>query len=108
MRVYQGRIAVCNLAVTGTHTPVVTGDLAQRKLFIGSLSYDTTTETLINVFSQYGEIEEGSVAYDKATNKSRYRFKIGLSCSFNCSATEFNISCFHLMLLVQFTEVLLS
>ncbi|KAI5065959.1 hypothetical protein GOP47_0018583, partial [Adiantum capillus-veneris] len=67
----DGRIAVCNLAVTGTHPPVVTGDLAQRKLFIGSLSYETTTETLISVFSQYGDIEEGSVAYDKVTNKSR-------------------------------------
>ena len=35
------------------------------------MSYETTTETLINIFSQYGEIEEGSVAYDKAANKSR-------------------------------------
>lgn len=70
-KIIDGRIAVCNLAVTGTHPPVVTGDLAQRKLFIGSLSYDTSTETLINIFSQYGEIEEGSVAYDKTTNKSR-------------------------------------
>ena len=68
----QGRIAVCNLAVSGTHGPVVSGDLAQRKLFIGGLSYETTTETLISIFSQYGEIEEGSVAYDKSTNKSRY------------------------------------
>ena len=35
------------------------------------MSYETTTETLINIFSQYGEIEEGFVAYDKAANKSR-------------------------------------
>lgn len=67
----DGRITVCNLAVTGTYTPVIGGDQAQRKLFIGGLSYDTTSETLINIFSQYGEIEEGSVAYDKTTNKSR-------------------------------------
>lgn len=63
---------MCNLAVSGTHGPVVSGDLAQRKLFIGGLSYETTTETLISIFSQYGAIEEGSVAYDKSTNKSRY------------------------------------
>eukprot|EP00250_Pteridium_aquilinum_P012540 c20788_g2_i1 orf=175-1260(+) len=67
----DGRITVCNLAVTGTYAPMVAGDQAQRKLFIGGLSYDTTTEALIDIFSQYGEIEEGSVAYDKATNKSR-------------------------------------
>ncbi|KAI5076348.1 hypothetical protein GOP47_0008413 [Adiantum capillus-veneris] len=67
----DGRITVCNLAVSGTYAPVGVGDQAHRKLFIGGLSYDTTTETLINIFSQYGEIEEGSVAYDKATNKSR-------------------------------------
>ncbi|MCO5611791.1 hypothetical protein L7F22_066050 [Adiantum nelumboides] len=67
----DGRITVCNLAVSGTYAPIGVSDQAQRKLFIGGLSYDTTTETLINIFSQYGEIEEGSVAYDKATNKSR-------------------------------------
>ncbi|KAH7298197.1 hypothetical protein KP509_25G031800 [Ceratopteris richardii] len=70
-KMVDGRITVCNLAVTGTYAPVGAGDQAQRKLFIGGLSYETTTETLINIFSQYGEIEEGSVAYDKATNKSR-------------------------------------
>ncbi|MCO5573538.1 hypothetical protein L7F22_027309 [Adiantum nelumboides] len=67
----DGRITVCNLAVSGTYAPIGVSDQAQRKLFIGGLSYDTTTETLINIFSQYGEIEEGSVAYDKSTNKSR-------------------------------------
>ncbi|KAH7293134.1 hypothetical protein KP509_28G013300 [Ceratopteris richardii] len=70
-KIIDGRIAVCNLAVTGMQPPPAASDLTQRKLFIGSLSYETTTETLINIFSQYGEIEEGSVAYDKATNKSR-------------------------------------
>ena len=53
---------MCNLAVSGTHGPVVSGDLAQRKLFIGGLSYETTTETLISIFSQYGEIEEENAA----------------------------------------------
>jgi heterogeneous nuclear ribonucleoprotein A1/A3 len=47
-------------------------DQAQRKLYIGGLSYDTTSDTLLNIFSQYGEIEEGAIAYDKNTNKSRF------------------------------------
>ncbi|EFJ14894.1 hypothetical protein SELMODRAFT_27842, partial [Selaginella moellendorffii] len=49
-------------------------DQAQRKLYIGGLSYETSNETLLNIFSQYGEIEEGAVAYDKNTNKSRRGF----------------------------------
>ncbi|KAL3698821.1 hypothetical protein R1sor_012897 [Riccia sorocarpa] len=65
----DGRITVCNLASSGsTATPT---DQAQRKLYIGGLSYETSSDTLLAIFSQYGEIEEGAVAYDKNTNKSR-------------------------------------
>jgi RNA recognition motif-containing protein len=66
----QGRITVCNLATVGTN-PTQTTDPSQRKLYIGGLSYETSNEALISIFSQYGEIEEGSVAYDKNTNRSR-------------------------------------
>ncbi|KAH9295015.1 hypothetical protein KI387_038603, partial [Taxus chinensis] len=66
----DGRITVCNLATAGTN-PAQSADQSQRKLYIGGLSYETSNETLISLFSQYGEIEEGSVAYDKNTNKSR-------------------------------------
>eukprot|EP01018_Ginkgo_biloba_P038212 Gb_23748 [translate_table: standard] len=66
----DGRITVCNLATAGTN-PTQASDQSQRKLYIGGLSYDTTNEALISLFSQYGEIEEGSVAYDKNSNKSR-------------------------------------
>jgi len=66
----DGRITVCNLATVGTN-PTQTTDPSQRKLYIGGLSYETSNEALISIFSQYGEIEEGSVAYDKNTNRSR-------------------------------------
>lgn len=66
----DGRITVCNLATAGTN-PSQTTDQSQRKLYIGGLSYETSNEALISIFSQYGEIEEGSVAYDKNTNRSR-------------------------------------
>ncbi|CAM6098142.1 unnamed protein product [Calypogeia fissa] len=65
----DGRITVCNLASSGSTT--VATDQAQRKLYIGGLSFETSSDTLLNIFSQYGEIEEGAVAYDKNTNKSR-------------------------------------
>lgn len=67
----QGRITVCNLATAGTN-PAQAADQSQRKLYIGGLSYETSSERLISIFSHYGEIEEGSVAYDKSTSKSRY------------------------------------
>ncbi|BBN03260.1 hypothetical protein MPTK1_2g22090 [Marchantia polymorpha subsp. ruderalis] len=65
----DGRITVCNLASSGSTTTAT--DQAQRKLYIGGLSYETSSDTLLTIFSQYGEIEEGAVAYDKNTNKSR-------------------------------------
>lgn len=65
-------MAVCNLACEGLSGASTTQDLAQRKLYIGGLSPDITSEKLLSFFGKYGEIEEGSVAYDKDTNESRY------------------------------------
>ena len=64
-------MAVCNLACEGLSGASATPDLAQRKLYIGGLSPDVTSEMLLNYFGRHGEIEEGSVAYDKDTNESR-------------------------------------
>lgn len=46
-------------------------DPGHRKIFVRGLGWDTTTETLKTVFSQFGEVEEGAVIMDKATGKSR-------------------------------------
>lgn len=46
-------------------------DLTQRKLFIRGLGWETTTDKLRNIFSQYGELEEAAVILDKATGKSK-------------------------------------
>ncbi|XP_010913172.1 UBP1-associated protein 2C [Elaeis guineensis] len=46
-------------------------DPAQRKLFIRGLGWETTTESLRNLFSSYGELEEAVVIVDKATGKSK-------------------------------------
>ncbi|XP_058099684.1 uncharacterized protein LOC131244034 [Magnolia sinica] len=42
-----------------------------NKLYIGGLLADVLSEILLNFFSRHGEIEEGFIAYDKETNKSR-------------------------------------
>ncbi|OAY77399.1 UBP1-associated protein 2C [Ananas comosus] len=46
-------------------------DLAQRKLFIRGLGWETTTETLRSLFSAFGELEEAVVIVDKNTGKSK-------------------------------------
>ncbi|KAG0466238.1 hypothetical protein HPP92_017818 [Vanilla planifolia] len=70
-KLIDGRLAVCNLACEGLSSASVSADVALRKVYIGGLSPDISTESLLNFFSKHGEIEEGSVAYDKETNKSR-------------------------------------
>lgn len=66
-------MAVCNLACEGLSGASTTPDQAQRKLYIGGLAPDVTSEVLLSFFGRHGEIEEGSVAYDKETNESRYK-----------------------------------
>ncbi|KAL2480555.1 UBP1-associated protein 2C [Abeliophyllum distichum] len=70
-KMIDGRMAVCNLASEGFTGPSTATDQAQRKLYIGGLSPETTSEMLLSFFGRHGDIEEGSVAYDKETNKSR-------------------------------------
>ncbi|KAL9331673.1 hypothetical protein ACSQ67_001283 [Phaseolus vulgaris] len=68
---FQGRLAVCNLACEGLSGTSSAPDLSLRKLYIGSLSPEVTSEMLLHYFARHGEIEEGSVAYDRDTNESR-------------------------------------
>ncbi|XP_054825044.1 UBP1-associated protein 2C-like [Prosopis cineraria] len=70
-KLIDGRLAVCNLACEGLSGASNAPDLSLRKLYIGSLSPEVSSETLLNFFGRHGEIEEGSVAYDKDTNESR-------------------------------------
>ncbi len=43
----------------------------KTNLFVGSLAYATTDETLQAFFEQVGEVERASVAKDRDTNRSR-------------------------------------
>jgi cold-inducible RNA-binding protein len=42
-----------------------------KKLYVGSLSYDTTDESLKEAFSQAGTVESASVITDKMSGRSR-------------------------------------
>ncbi|MCU0727474.1 MAG: RNA-binding protein [Planctomycetes bacterium] len=42
-----------------------------KKLFVGSLSWDTTDRSLHDAFGQFGEIEEAKIITDRDTGRSR-------------------------------------
>ena len=42
-----------------------------KKLFVGSLSWDTTDDGLTQAFSQFGEISEAKVIMDRDSGRSR-------------------------------------
>ena len=41
------------------------------KLFVGKLSFDTTEQTLSNLFGEHGEVTSLSIIKDRETNRSR-------------------------------------
>lgn len=46
-------------------------DPSHRKIFVHGLGWDTKTETLIEAFNQYGEIEDCKAVFDKVSGKSK-------------------------------------
>lgn len=45
--------------------------LARRRIYIGNVPTDMESAKLLNFFSQYGDIEEGPLGYDKTTGKCK-------------------------------------
>lgn len=70
---FQDRTVHANLAALGggSSTQRDSNDVTQRKVYVGGLNYDTSNETLLEVFGKFGEIEEGSIATERTTGKSR-------------------------------------
>jgi RNA recognition motif-containing protein len=42
-----------------------------KKLYVGNLTYDTTEDDLLELFSQYGEVQSAQVIIDRDTNRSK-------------------------------------
>lgn len=61
----------CDAGVLDAVRAIADRDPAQRKLFIRGLGWETTNESLRNLFSSYGELEVAVVIVDKATGKSK-------------------------------------
>lgn len=64
------RMTVCQLS-TGAPPPD-SQQIAGRKIYVGGLpKEDVDSDKLLKLFSQYGEIEEGPLGFDKDTGKSK-------------------------------------
>lgn len=63
--------SVNSMADTGMASMASGGTLEQRRIFVSSLSYSTSDDTLENVFSQYGELEDCTIVKDKLTGRSK-------------------------------------
>lgn len=42
-----------------------------RKLFVGNLPFSTTEETVLNLFSEYGNVEEAKLIIDRMSGRSK-------------------------------------
>eukprot|EP01084_Bolivina_argentea_P141237 248208_1 len=72
-----------------TPTSGMGGPLEQRRIFVSSLSYSTSDETLENVFSQYGELDDCTIVKDNMTQRSKgYGFVVFKSVSGSVNALK--------------------
>ncbi|XP_078431567.1 RNA-binding (RRM/RBD/RNP motifs) family protein [Wolffia australiana] len=71
----DGRMSVSQLASSGASGAAIAqpqaADVGLRKIYVGNVPYDMSSERLLSHFSSYGEIEEGPLGFDKQTGKSR-------------------------------------
>ncbi|KAL9383781.1 hypothetical protein Peur_024104 [Populus x canadensis] len=63
----DGRITVTQLASNNSSTT----DVSLRKVYVGNVPFEVSSERLLGFFSMYGEIEEGPLGFDKSTGKSK-------------------------------------
>jgi RNA recognition motif-containing protein len=45
--------------------------VSNKKLYVGNLTFDTTEDNLIDLFSEYGEVVSAQIIIDRETNRSR-------------------------------------
>ncbi|KAG8385453.1 hypothetical protein BUALT_Bualt03G0046900 [Buddleja alternifolia] len=67
----DGRITVTQLAAAGNSGNSHSADVSLRKIYVGNIPFEISSERLLAHFSMYGEIEEGPLGFDKQTGKAR-------------------------------------
>ena len=66
----DGRMTVTQLAAAGSGS-TGGGDVSARKVFVGNVPFQVSSESLLSEFLKYGEIEEGPLGFDKSSGKTR-------------------------------------
>ncbi|KAD4982449.1 hypothetical protein R6Q59_002058 [Mikania micrantha] len=64
----DGRITVAQLAAAREAGGV---DVSMRKIYVGNVPFEISSERLLSHFSSYGEIEEGPLGFDKQSGKTK-------------------------------------
>ncbi|KAJ0641562.1 putative RNA recognition motif domain, nucleotide-binding alpha-beta plait domain superfamily [Helianthus annuus] len=64
----DGRITVAQLAAARDLGNV---DVSMRKIYVGNVPFEISSERLLSHFSAYGEIEEGPLGFDKQSGKTK-------------------------------------
>ena len=64
----DGRMTVTQLAAAGGPGG---GDVSLRKVFVGNVPFEISSERLLDEFLKFGEVEEGPLGFDKSSGKSR-------------------------------------
>lgn len=67
----DGRITVTQLAAAGNSGNSMSADVSLRKIYVGNIPFEISSERLLSHFSMYGEIEEGPLGFDKQTGKAK-------------------------------------
>ena len=67
----DGRMTVTQLAVAGGPGAAAATDVAARKVFVGNVPFEISSERLLSHFLAYGEVEEGPLGFDKSSGKTR-------------------------------------
>ncbi|KAL8103633.1 UBP1-associated protein 2C-like [Apium graveolens] len=69
----DGRVTVTQLAASGVGGGGVGGgvDVSMRKIYVGNIPFEISSERLLGVFEGFGEIEEGPLGFDKQSGKAK-------------------------------------
>uniref|UniRef100_A0A2P2JU60 Uncharacterized protein MANES_16G038000 n=1 Tax=Rhizophora mucronata TaxID=61149 RepID=A0A2P2JU60_RHIMU len=62
----DGRMTVTQLASAGLSNSGPASDVSMRKIYVGNVPFEITSERLLSSFLVFGEIEEGPLGFDKA------------------------------------------
>lgn len=69
----DGRMTVTQLAaagVSGAPSSKTAADVSMRKIYVGNIPFEISSDRLLGHFSAYGEIEEGPLGFDKTAGKA--------------------------------------